>query len=225
MMKQAFLVVACMSVLLAVPAHAQQGRAQEDAAVTALARAMSPGDHAQLVSVIAEARAQGLPVQPLIAKAQEGAAKNVPRIAVAVRTTMQFMVRAQALLRTGGDPTHDEVNAVSIALQRGVPEDALRSLAGEARTRASIAVSSHVIGDLIAHGVPVAVGVEAVQAWTARNQAAANMAEIPAAVERLVRQGVLPARAGAAVAAGLRLGRAPGSIMPPDIPRLLQGGR
>lgn len=222
-MKQLRLILTCIPLLLAAPVQAQQTRAQEDASVAALARVMNARDHAELVTVLAEARAQGLPVQPLIAKAQEGAAKNVPRIAAAVRSTMQFMVRAQALLRTGAPATETELNAVGIALQRGVPEDALRNLAGEARTRASIAISAHVLGDLIGHGVPVAIGVEAVQAWTLRSDAAAQMTEIPAAVERLVRQGVLPARAGAAVAAGLRLGRSPGSIMPPDVPLLLRG--
>ncbi|HSJ09272.1 MAG TPA: hypothetical protein VK928_05140 [Longimicrobiales bacterium] len=219
-----FMAAAAMLAALPGAGAAQQSRAQEDASIAALARVMAPADHAELVIVLRDARARGLSVQPLIAKAQEGAAKNVPRIAAAVRGTMQLMVRAQALLQGPEAATDAEVNAVAIALQRGVPEDAIRGLSADARTRASIAVAAHVLGDLMAHGVPVAVGVEAVQAWHTRPGNAAGMNEIPAAVERLVRQGVVPARAGAAVAAGLRLGRTPGSITAPDVPRLLRPG-
>lgn len=225
-MRTSMRMMVCVVLLALAPAavRAQQTRAQEDASIAALARVMTPADHAELVVVLRDARARGLPLQPLIAKAQEGAAKNVPRIPAVLRTTLQFMVRAQALLSGGAPATEAELNAVSIALQRGVPEAAIRGLAADARTRASIAISAHVLGDLIGHGVPVAIGVEAVHAWTARGSTAATMNEIPAAVERLVRQGVVPARAGAAVAAGLRLGRAPQSILPPDVPRLLRPG-
>src|SRR5687768_3869686 len=91
--------------LLPQAAAAQPTRAQQDASVSALARVMTPADHAQLVAVLREAREQGLPVQPLIAKAQEGAAKQFPRIPGVVRNSMEFMLRAKALV--GSPPAND----------------------------------------------------------------------------------------------------------------------
>jgi hypothetical protein len=76
----------------------------------------------------------------------------------------------------------------------------------------------------MAQGVPVAVGVELIGAWRSHGADPASLGEIPAAVERLVRQGIVPGRAGAAIAAGLRNGRAPASIRPGDVPRGGPGG-
>lgn len=220
----------CLAVLAAatpVSSQAQDQQAQAEAeALAALRASLSASAHASLVAAVQDAREQGLPAQPLIAKAQEGVAKNVPgeRIMIAVHGSFQRLVRARDLLRPGGAPTADEMSAVADALQRGVPDAAIASLAGNARGRSAIALSSHALADLLGHGVPMAIGIEVIGAWGERGGDASSLAEIPAAVERLVRQGIVPARAGAAVAAGLRLGRRPGSIMPPEVPGLLRRG-
>lgn len=210
----------------AVPVRAQTP-AQDDAALATLRASMSATAHASLTTAVRDARQRGLPTAPLITKAQEGAAKNVPgeRIVIAVRATADRLGRAQALLRVGGSPTGAEISAVADALQRGVPEEAIIRLSADARGRASVALSAHALADLIGQGVPLAIGVEVMSAWHGRGADPEKLKEIPASVERLVRQGVVPARAGAAVAAGIRIGRAPGSITPIDIPRILGGGR
>jgi hypothetical protein len=210
---------------LGAPAWGQaaQARTQEDAAVGALRTSMDASAHATLVIVVRDARSRGLPAQPLIAKAQEGAAKNVPgdRIIVAVQATAERLARAQVLLHAGGVATPVEISAVADALQRGVPEEAIVRLVADSRGHASVGLSAHALADLLGHNVPVAVAVEVIGAWRAHGADASRLNEIPAAVERLVRQGVVPARAGAAVAAGIRVGRAPGSITPAEVPRMI----
>ena len=223
-MKRILILVAALAV--AQPVHAQTA-AQDEAALAAMRASMSASAHASLVSAVRDARQRGLPTEPLITKAQEGVAKSIPgeRIVAAVRVNVNLLGRAQALLR-GSVPTRaSDISDVADALQRGVPEDAIKRLASDERGRASIALSAHALADLVDHGVPLAVGVEVMNAWRGQGGDAAKLKEIPAAVERLVRQGVVPAHAGAAVAAGIKQGRSPSSITPVEIPRMIGRGR
>lgn len=200
---------------VAVSAQSQQS------ALVALRQSLDAATYAQFTTELRAAEQRGLPVDALVAKAQEGAAKNVAgaRIMVAVRDMTQRLGRAQALLGGPNAAAGADVSAVATALQRGVPEDAIRRLVADGPGRASVALSSHALADLLGHGVPLAVGLEVIGEWRTRGGNAAQLAEIPAAIERLVRQGVVPAHAGAAVAAGLRNGRALGTILPQDVPR------
>lgn len=194
-------------------------RAQDTAQDAKLRAAMSASAYASFTASLRDARERGLPTEPLIAKALEGAAKHVPgeRIVIAVQQTTTRMAQAQLLLRAARPTTTAEIIAVSDALQRNVPESAIRRLAADSAGRASIALSVHALADLIGHGVPLAVGVEVIGAWRAGGADAARLKEIPVAIERLVRQGVAPARAGAGVAAGLRIGRPLSGITPLNI--------
>jgi hypothetical protein len=217
------LAAAVCALLLAVPASGQ-----EDPGLATLRASMSASAYASFSATLRDAQQRGLPTQPLLAKALEGAAKNVPgeRILVAVRQTAEVLARAQTVLQAGGvgaAATEAEITAVAMAMQRGVPTDAVTRLAAEARGRGSVGLSAHVLADLMRHGVPLAVGVELLAAWRAHGADPARLQEIPGAVERLVRQGIVPARAGAAIGAGLRLGRTPGSVLPADVPRLIGG--
>ena len=214
------------ALVVALPVHAQTA-AQDETALAAMRASMSASAHASLASAVRDARQRGLPTEPLITKAQEGVAKKIPgeRIVVAVRTTVEQLGRAQGLLRGNTPPRASDISVVADALQRGVPEDAIKRLASDERGRSSIALSSHALADLIGHGVPLAVGVEVMNAWRANGSDAGKLKEIPAAVERLVRQGVVPAHAGAAVAAGIKQGRSPSSITPVEIPRMIGRGR
>lgn len=215
-----------------MPLRAQdQSAAQTAAALDELRPSFSASAHATLTATVREAGARGLPTGPLLVKAREGLAKRIPgdRIVAAVRVVGEQLARAQLLLRAGPTPSTPpaavEVIAVADVLQRGVPEEAISRLAEQAEGRASIAISAHALADLLEDGVPLAAGLDLIGAWQAQGGDPERLREIPAAVERLVRQGVVPARAGAAVAAGLRLGLRPGSILPGDIPGILRPGR
>lgn len=205
------------AVLAVMPLSAQQRSELET-----LRAGMSATAYAQLNAELRGARERGLPTEPLVSKALEGTAKQIPgeRIVLAVRQTAERLGSAQVLLRGSVPPTVTELTAVADAMQRGVPEDAIRKLTADPQGRASIALSAHAIADLLGHGVPLAVGVEVVGAWRGNGADPSRLKEIPAAVERLVRQGVVPAQAGSAVAAGLKLGRRPNSIGPGDVPGL-----
>jgi len=208
-----------------------QATSQDRAALEALRPSLSASAHATLTATVRETSARGLPTGPLLVKAREGLAKKVPddRIVAAVRVVGEQLVRAQLVLRSGGTPsappTAAELIAVADGLQRGVPEEAIGRLTGETRGRASIALSVHALADLLEEGVPLGAGLDLIGTWQAQGGDPERLKEIPAAVERLVRQGVVPARAGEAVAAGLRLGLRPGSILPADIPGILRPGR
>lgn len=207
------------AVVATTPLYAQNADLEK------LRAGMSASAYASFTAELRSARERGLPTEALVSKALEGTAKNVPgeRIVIAVRQTSERLGRAQLLLRGSTPPNAAELTAVADAMQRGVPDDAIRKLAADPKGRASIALSAHAIADLLGHGVPLAVGIEVVGAWRGNGADPGRLKEIPAAVERLVRQGVVPAHAGSAVAAGLKLGRRPNSITPSDVPGLTRG--
>jgi hypothetical protein len=220
------LVAAVLAAVCALLPGRLLAQAPDEAALATLRTSMSAAAYASFSSALRDAQQRGLPTQPLVAKALEGAAKNVSgdRILIAVRQTSDALARAQDLLRNAGAAsTAAEVTAVATALQRGVPADAVTRLAGQAGGRGHVGLSAHVLADVMAQGVPLAVGVEVIATWRNHGGDPARLQEIPGAVERLVRQGIVPARAGAAITAGLRLGRTPASILPVEVPRLIGG--
>ena len=194
-------------------------RAQDAQGFARARAALPPAAAASFEQTVRAAAAQGLPADALVAKALEGIAKGVPgeRIVVAVRQLSAQLGRADAMLRVNGRAAAAaDVTAVADALGRGVPESAVRSLRRDARANESLALSVHALADLLDDGVPVAIGLDVIGAWRGRGANPAQLTEIPATVERLVRQGVLPAQAGAAVAAGVRAGRGLGTLGPAD---------
>ena len=208
-----------VTALLLAAAGAGAADAQESGFARARA-ALTGNAGVRFEETVRNARANGLPTEPLIAKALEGVAKGVPadRVAVAVRQLAVSLGHANALLRIDGRAAAAaDIEATADALQRGLPENAVRSLRADARPDESIALSVHALADLHQRGVPVAVGLDVIGAWRGRGADPQRLAEIPAAVERLVRQGVLPAQAGAAVAGGLRAGRGLGTLNAPDV--------
>ena len=196
--------------------------AQENAELEKLRAGMSASAYAALSAELRTARERGLPTEPLVSKALEGAAKNVPgdRIVIAVQQTSQRLGRAQVLLRGETPPNATDLTAVA--------EQIGNCMGGKRDRRAAIFIArefpDRILGHTslhgIRHGVPLAVGMEVVGAWHGNGADPGRLKEIPAAVERLVRQGVVPARAGSAIAAGFKLGRRPASIGPGDVPGL-----
>ncbi|MFW5951062.1 MAG: hypothetical protein ACOCVZ_02990 [Gemmatimonadota bacterium] len=199
-------------------------------------RAALPGPAVQEI----EARLQSaieheLPVDPLLDKAVEGIAKGVPaaRISAAVEQLTQQLGRARALLGNGAPPAAVDVTAVADALRRGVPESAVRRLAQRARPGEPLALAVHTVGDLMDRGVPGEQAMEVVEAWRGRGGGPDELRQLPAAVERLIRMGVLPEHAAAAVTGEGRggppghPGNQPGAggkgIGPPDGPPIPPG--
>lgn len=168
----------------------------------------------QIEELIASAQEQGLPVEPLLDKAVEGIAKRVPgdRIAGAVDDLAVELARARTLLANGVVPAPTDVAAVADALRRGVPETAIRAIAHPAEADApgqQVALAVHTLGDLMDRGVPSDQALAVLEAWSGRGRDVEELRQLPVAVERLIRQGVLPGQAAAAVAGAMR-GGAPG---------------
>lgn len=199
-------VLACVGI--GTPAEAV---AQESA--RARAQATLPAQVvAELDALVAEMEPAGVPGEPLYAKALEGAAKRVPpgRLVPAVRAYADRLGRARtALGPTAGVPL---LVAGADALQRGVPDEALRGLPSD-RPRSAVAVL--VLAELVESGVPTDRALETLREAMARRTQDARMLDIPARVRRLVRDGVPPREAIDRVRRQLR---ARGGMVGPAVP-------
>jgi hypothetical protein len=185
--------------------------AQESA--RARAQATLPAEVvAELDALAAEMAPAGVPAEPLYTKALEGAAKRVPpdRLLPAVRSYADRLGRARrALGPTAGMPL---LVAGADALQRGVPDDALRGLPSDL-PRSPVAVL--VLAELVESGVPTDRALETLREAMARRTRDARMLDIPARVRRLVRDGVPPREAIDRVRRQLR---ARGGMVGPALP-------
>jgi hypothetical protein len=109
------------------------------------------------------ARAQGLPTEPLVDRALEGATKGASGdlIVAAVRRLAGELGTARAAL--GDAAAADELVAGASALRAGAEPDALAELR-RSRPTQSLTVAASVLADLVAVGVPVDTAVSAVLA-------------------------------------------------------------
>ncbi|MEJ2186486.1 MAG: hypothetical protein P8Z36_11160 [Gemmatimonadota bacterium] len=178
-------------------------------------RAALPPDQVQAVEqVLARARQQNLPTEPLMEKALEGVAKHAPPplIVQALNQLSRQLGEARALLKNGAPPAGDEVAAVADALRRGVPAKAVRTLHEQAGPGEPVALAVHTLGDLLDRGVPVNSALDVLKAWREHGARADELREIPAAVEGMIRQGEMPGEAAAAVASAVRAGQRAGAM-------------
>lgn len=140
-MKTTLAILAALA--LASAAHAQDPR---------LARRLDATAQAGVATILDSARAAGLPLEPLVDRALEGASKGASgqRIVAAVRKLALDLEAARQALR-GGDTA--ELEAGASALRAGVTADALTRLR-ESRPRQPLTVPLAVLADLVARGVP-----------------------------------------------------------------------
>src|SRR5881296_3775578 len=152
-----------------------------------------------LVAVaIDSARAAGLPTEPLVQRALEGATKGAPGplIVSAVQRLAADLGRARAVLGAGATPP--ELEAGAAALRAGAGPAVLAQL--RRSRRQTITVPLAVLTDLVASGVPVDSAAAAVLALAARARDA-DLVEFRRAVERDIALGAPPTAATAAAAA------------------------
>ena len=125
--------------------------AQEDR----LATKLDGQTHTAVMRAIGTARERGLPLDPLVNKALEGATKRAPgpRIEAAVDTLLRRLEVSREALAPS--PSERDIAAGADALGYGVTRDALASMRS-IRPRGSIAVPLAVLTQLVASGVPVA---------------------------------------------------------------------
>ena len=132
--------------LLALPAAA---RAQD----ARLTERLDAATATQVQQVVDSARQAGLPSEPLVQKALEGATlgANDDRIVAAVQTLHGQLRRAREAL--GGGAGEAELTAAAGALRAGLEPSALRRLQS-LRPDQPLVVPIAVLTDLVAEGVP-----------------------------------------------------------------------
>src|SRR5438876_8492135 len=149
---------------------------------------------------IDSARAAGLPTEPLVQRALEGATKDAPGtlIASAVQRLAADLGRARAVLGAGATPP--ELEAGAAALRAGAGPAVLAQL--RRSRRQTITVPLAVLADLVASGVPVDSAAAAVLALAASARDA-DLIDLRRAVERDIALGAAPTPATAAAMAGV----------------------
>lgn len=167
------------------------------------AKAQLPKDAARILEqTVIAAQKKGLPTEPLIDKALEGSAKGVPPgvILNAVRQKVDLLTRADAALRPFGKPALADVTSTADALQRGVSVDIVKRVRSGRRQGEPVGMALHTVADLMDRKVPANVAVDVIAAWRTRGGKNEELRELPATVEKLIRQGVSPSAAGRSVA-------------------------
>ena len=182
-------------------------QAQDDARLARL----EPGVGATVRHLLDSARTAGLPTEPLIDKALEGASKSAPgsRISGAVRGLLEDLGRARGSLGSGA--TEPELVAGAAALRAGLPPEGLGALR-RARREGAVTVPLATLADLVARGVPVQTAQEAVLKLAQRGERDEDFLELRREVERDITAGVPPAAAASVRASG---GRPPDQVVAP----------
>lgn len=183
------LAIASLALLLTLLCAPLEAHGQVDGGVRRLDDVMPPEYAARVREIARSARESGVPPGLIANKALEGSAKGYApeRIVMALDAYAERLREAVTLV--GPQPRPGELAAAAEALRRGVPPDAIRSLAGRERGRRDLAVPLIVLGDLTEAGVPTGNALEMVGAAMDRGARGEQMLGLSAAIRRQMRQG------------------------------------
>ena len=163
----------------------------------------------EVAALVDTARRLGIPSEPVVDKALEGAAKRAPndRIINVVRSRFRELVAARGAL--GGGAMDAEIIAAADALHGGANPQVITALRMR-RPGAPLTIPLAVLADLIARGVPADTASAAVLALATQPATDAEFAALRDDIERDIAKGAPPA-----IAAGLRTrGVPPGARVP-----------
>jgi hypothetical protein len=148
-----------------------------------------------LRALVDSARAQGLPIEPLVEKMNEGVAKGAdgPLIVMAVRKLTLEMASAHRALGTVA--TADEIKAAASAMHAGVPAVELGKIKKQSGLRRSLTLPFTVLGDIVSRGVPVEAAVNAVRSLVGAGAKDADLTKFQRNVSGDIEQGAPPAAA------------------------------
>ncbi|MDQ8150665.1 MAG: hypothetical protein P3A30_03625 [Gemmatimonadota bacterium] len=156
--------------------------------------------------------ASGLPTEPLVQKAREGAAKRVPAAVVvaAVQELGRQMQRAADTLgpRAQGPDRAAVLSAGAAALAAGVSPGSLERLAAQPVEARAAALRA--LGDLVSMGLPEDASVRLVERTCAAQGGAVGVNELSSTVAGLLGQGMSPSQVAERLS-GQASGGAPGS--------------
>jgi hypothetical protein len=176
-----------------------------------LREVLPPDVAAHVLTVIADARAHGLPANALEQRALKFAARGVPPadIARAVDEHADRQVQVKSILEAvrGASTTGDEVEAGAEATREGVDADGVSALAKSAPSGRSLTIPLYVLGSLMARGLPADQALARVNARLAAGASDTALEMLPAQAGN--------ARGGAPGAVGRDLGAARRPSAPP----------
>jgi len=180
---------AVLGALVRPPAAAAQ--------VERLAGRLDERTRAAVTAIVDSVRAAGVPGDPLVNKALEGASKGADgaRIVAAVRALAAGLARARAALGTGA--SEPELVAGAAALRAGAAPSFLERLRGDF-PREPLVVPLAVMADLVGRGVPPDTAAVSVLALVRAGVREADLVAFRQSVERDI---ALGAPAGAAATA------------------------
>jgi hypothetical protein len=150
---------------------------------------------AAITALVDSARAQGLPVEPLMEKVYEGMGKGAdgPRIVAAVRSLTLEMASAHRALGTVASV--DEIKAAASAMHAGVPAVELGKMKKQSGLRRSLTLPFTVLADIVSRGVPVEAGVNAIKSLVGAGAKDADLSKFQRNVSVDIEQGAPPAAA------------------------------
>lgn len=148
-----------------------------------------------ITALVDSARAQGLPVAPLMEKVDEGMAKGAdgPRIVAAVRSLALEMASAHRALGTVASV--DEIKAAASAMHAGVPAVELGKLKKQSGLRRSLTLPFTVLADIVSRGVPVETAAKAIRSLMGAGARDADLNTFQRNVRVDIEQGAPPAAA------------------------------
>ncbi len=190
------------------------------AQVERLAGRLDEHTRSAVTAIVDSMRGAGVPANPLINKALEGASKGADgeRIVAAVRGLAGDLARARAALGQGA--TEPELVAGAAALRAGSGPAFLEQLRGS-YPQESLVVPLAVMADLVARGVPADTATRSVLALMREGVRDAELVAFRQSVERDIALGA-PAGGAAAALGGtpVAAGQVPGvPSSPPPRPR------
>ena len=182
---------------------------------------VSPEVQRAVQRIAADAAAQGLPIEPLVQKAIEGAAKGVPgdRVIAAVRALAGRLGQSMAAVREGGvsTPGGDIVEGGADALNAGLTGPEVSDLVRVSQPPQDPTLTLRVAATLAALGVPAKQVLTLLQGLISDGRSQSDLLGLPGQVQTGVAQGATPAQAAAGLAraaGGLPPGRTPDWVPP-----------
>jgi hypothetical protein len=168
----------------AARAAAQPGNSGQAYDPSARLREVLPADIAERVlAKIAAARSRGLPAQALERTALKGAARSVPPAEIERAVAAQEQRLEKSKMELSGvqdrEASGDEIEAGAEALRQGVDGKSVSALAKSAPSGRSLAVPLHVLGSLVARGLPSDQALAAVVERLNARAEDAQLAQLP----------------------------------------------
>ena len=184
----------CLVALVIVAAWALPGAATATAIDPRLSERLDAETAAAVGDLVQAAQNKGLPTDPLIARALEGASRQAPgpRIVAAVRNLSAGLETSRAILGMASSPA--ELVAAAAALAAGVPADTLARLRA-VRANVSLVVPLVVLTDLVTRRVPIETAGAAVIAATRNRVPDSKLMRLRQRIDQDIRAGASPGNA------------------------------